>query len=426
MSAMPNLLVCFHRPKYNRTMKQLQAFKYRARPDGQQTRCMKRFAGAKRFVFNKALALQNERQKKGLELLGYAALCRELTQWRHAPQTKWLSEMPIHPLQQALKDLDKAFVNHKEGRAEEPRFKKRGRTAESFRYPDPQQIKLEQQNNRLKLPKLGWIRYRNSRPILGNLRHVTVSESAGKWFVAIQTERDVEPSTPPTGKPIGIDMGVKRFATLNDGTFFSPLNSRKKNTAKLRKAEQALSRKCKRSNNCKKAKARVDRIENRIANARKDYLHKLSTQLCKTHAAICVEDLKVKNLSRSAKGSVEKPGRNVKAKSKLNHAILDQGWGEFRRQLAYKTEWNGGTFVAVPPANTSRTCPCCGHVSARNRLSQARFQCVSCGFEAHADQVGAINVRRAGLARIACEVSSAIRLPAAGTHRSDSGTIQSA
>ena len=149
-------------------------------------------------------------------------------------------------------------------------------------------------------------------------------------------------------------MGVKRFATLNDGTFFSPLNSRKKNTAKLRKAKQAFSRKCKRSNNCKKAKARVGRIENRIANARKDYLHKLSTQLCKTHAAICVEDLKVKNLSRSAKGSVEKPGRNVKAKSKLNHAILDQGWGEFRRQLAYKTEWNGGTFVAVPPANTSR------------------------------------------------------------------------
>ena len=134
-------------------------------------------------------------------------------------------------------------------------------------------------------------------------------------------------------------MGVKRFATLNDGTFFSPLNSRKKNAAKLRKTKQAFSRKCKRSNNCKKAKARVGRIENRIANARKDYLHKLSTQLCKTHAAICVEDLKVKNLSRSAKGSVEKPGRNVKAKSKLNHAILDQGWGEFRRQLAYKTEW---------------------------------------------------------------------------------------
>ena len=98
------------------------------------------------------------------------------------------------------------------------------------------------------------------------------------------------------------------------------------------------------------------RIKNHITNARKDYLHKLSTQLCKTHTAICVEDLKVKNLSRSAKGSVEKPGRNVKAKSKLNHAILDQGWGEFRRQLAYKTELNGGTFVAVPPTNTSRTC----------------------------------------------------------------------
>ena len=139
---------------------------------------------------------------------------------------------------------------------------------------------------------------------------------------------------------------------------------------------------------------------------------------------VCIEDLQVRNMSRSAAGSAEKPGRNVRAKSGLNKSILDQGWFEFRRQLAYKLAWHGGWLIAVPPHNTSRTCPRCGHVSADNRQTQARFACVECGFEDHADVVGAINVLRAGHARFACEVSGAVMPPAAGTHRSDSGAAQ--
>jgi len=118
--------------------------------------------------------------------------------------------------------------------------------------------------------------------------------------------------------------------------------------------------------------------------------------------------------------SAEQPGKQVRAKSGLNKSILDQGWFEFRRQLDYKLAWNGGWLIAVPPQNTSRTCPCCGHVSKDNRQTQARFECVGCGFEENADVVGAINVLRAGHARFACEVSAAAMPPAAGTHRSDS------
>ncbi|MDF1484594.1 transposase, partial [Ramlibacter sp. H39-3-26] len=132
-------------------------------------------------------------------------------------------------------------------------------------------------------------------------------------------------------------------------------------------------------------------------------------------------DLQVRNMSRSAAGTAEQPGKNVRAKSGLNKSILDQGWFEFRCQLDYKLGWNGGWLIAVPPQNTSRTCPCCGHVSADNRQTQAQFLCVACGFEANADVVGAINVLRAGHARFACEVSGAAVPPAAGTHRSDSG-----
>jgi putative transposase len=403
-------------------MERLQAFKYELMPDGWQERQMRRFAGACRFVYNKALALQKERFEQGEKKLGYAGLCKALTAWRNGIETPWLKEAPTHPLQQTLKDLERAYTNFFAKRADFPRFKKKGRS-DRFRYPDPKQIKLDQANSRVFLPKLGWLRYRNSRDVLGTVKNVTVSQSCGKWRVSIQTEREVEQPI-PQGGAVGIDMGIARFATLSDGTFVAPINSFKRHETRLRKAQQALSRKVKFSNNWKKAKARVQRIHSRIGNARRDYLHKTSTAISQNHAMVCIEDLQVRNMSKSAAGSADAPGRNVRAKSGLNKSILDQGWFEFRRQLDYKLAWQGGWLVAVPPQNTSRTCPCCGRVSKDNRQTQARFECVACGFEENADVVGAINVLRAGHARLACEVNGAVMPSAAGTHRSDSGAVQ--
>ncbi|AQR65132.1 cytosine methyltransferase [Aquaspirillum sp. LM1] len=408
-------------------MQRLQAYKYELRPDGQQERQMRRFAGSCRFVFNKALALQKARYEQGKKKLGYAGLCKLLTEWRHSAETAWLADAPVHPLQQTLKDLERAYSNFFARRADFPRFKKKGQS-DSFRYPDPKQIKLDQANSRLFLPKLGWLRYRNSRQALGAVKNITVSQSCGKWFVSIQTEREIEQPI-PQGGAVGIDMGIARFVTLSDGAFYAPLNSFKRHETALRKAQQAMSRKVKFSSNWKKAKARVQKIHSCIGNARRDYLHKCSTTISQNHAMVCIEDLQVRNMSRSAAGTPETPGRNVRAKSGLNKAILDQGWAEFRRQLDYKLAWNGGHLIAMPAQNTSRTCPCCGHVSADNRRTQERFACVGCGFEENADLVGAINVLRHGEAllssegqddaRIACEVSGAVMPPAAGTRRSD-------
>lgn len=406
-------------------MKRLQAFKYECRPNGQQKRQMRRFAGSCRFVFNKALALQKDRYEQGEKKLSYAGLCKQLTQWRNTPETVWLADAPVHSLQQSLKDLERAYANFFAQRASFPRFKKKG-VSDRFRYPDPKQIRLDQANSRLFLPKLGWVRYRNSREVLGTVKNVTVSQSGGKWFVSIQTEREVEVPT-PKGDAIGIDMGVARFAAFDrplpafeDKDHLKPRNSFKKHQARLRKAQRALSRKTKFSNNWKKAKARVQRIHAQIGNARRDYLHKATTTISQNHAMVCIEDLQVHNMSKSAAGTTDQPRSNVKAKSGLNRSILDQGWFEFRRQLDYKLQWRGGWLVAVLPRNTSRTCPTCGHVSADNRRTQAQFQCVQCDFQHNADTVGAINVLRAGHARFACEVSDATRSPAAGTHRSDS------
>ncbi len=272
---------------------------------------------------------------------------------------------------------------------------------DSFRYPDPKQIKLDQVNSRIFLPKLGWLRYRNSRDVLGEVRNVTVSQSGGKWFVAIQTRREVETQL-PTGGIVGIDMGIARFATLSDGSHLDPLDSFKKHQQRLAKYQRRMARKVKFSSNWKKAKARVTQVHIDIGNARKDYLHKASSTISQNHAVVCIEDLQIRDMSRSSKGNAEQAGKRVRQKSGLNRSILDQGWEEFRRQLDYKLAWRGGHLIAVPPRDTSRTCPACGLMSADNRKTQARFACVECGFEENADLVGAINVLAAGHAVLAC------------------------
>ena len=382
-------------------MKRLQAYQYELMPNGEQQRNMRRFAGSCRFVFNKALALQKENHEAGNKFIAYVAMAKLLTGWRNGVDTPWLKDAPCHPLQHALKDLEKAYKNFFAKRTDFPRFKRKG-SGDSFRYPDPKQIKLDQVNSRLFLPKLGWLRYRNSRDVLGELRNVTVSQSGGKWFVSIQTQREMADPVHPSSSSVGIDVGIARFATLSDGSFIEPLNTFRKHQQRLARVQRVMSRKQKFSNNWKKAKAEVQKIHTRITNVRRDFLHKATTTISQNHAIVCVEDLQVRNMSKSAAGSSDSPGRNVRAKSGLNKSILDQGWFEFRRQLEYKQAWLGGEVLAVPPRNTSRTCPACGYVSAENRQTQARFACVECGYENNADLVGAINILERGHRLLAC------------------------
>lgn len=382
-------------------MKRLQAYQYELMPNGEQRCNMRRFAGSCRFVFNKALALQKENHEAGNKFIAYVAMAKLLTGWRNGVDTPWLKDVPCHPLQHALKDLEKAYKNFFAKRTDFPRFKRKG-SGDSFRYPDPKQIKLDQVNSRLFLPKLGWLRYRNSRDVLGELRNVTVSQSGGKWFVSIQTQREMADPVHPSSSIVGIDVGIARFATLSDGSFIEPLNTFRKHQQRLARVQRVMSRKQKFSNNWKKAKAEVQKIHTRITNVRRDFLHKATTTISQNHAIVCVEDLQVRNMSKSAAGSSDSPGRNVRAKSGLNKSILDQGWFEFRRQLEYKQAWLGGEVLAVPPRNTSRTCPACGYVSAENRQTQARFACVECGYENNADLVGAINILERGHRLLAC------------------------
>ena len=368
-----------------------KAFKFEIMPNGEQIRRIKQFCGCSRFVFNRALAWLKERyEQDNNHKFSYSKTTNLLPHWKK--ELIWLKECHSQVLQQSLKDLESAFKNFFEKRANFPKFKRKGEK-DSFRYP--QGCKLEQQNNRLWLPKIGWVCYRNSRDVVGEVKNVTVRQKCGRFFVSIQTEFEQEIPTHQGGE-IGIDMGVVRFATLSNGEFYAPCNAFNRLKGKLAKLQRQLKNKLKFSRNWQKLKAKISKLHYRISNVRRDFLHKISTDISKNHAMIYVEDLQVLNMAKSAKGTAEAHGKNVKQKSGLNRAILDQSWAEFRRQLDYKTQWLGGFLLAVPPQNTSRTCPCCGGVDKANRPTQSVFTCVTCGYTENADVVGALNVLARG------------------------------
>lgn len=359
--------------------------------------------------------MEKESYAKEEKRLGYYKLAGLLKDWKREEETKFLGEAHSQILQQTLKDLDRAYKNFFAKRAEIPKFKRKG-IHNAFRYP--QGFKIDEGNSRIFLPKIGWIRYRDSRKIEGEAKQVTVSLSAGKWYVSIQTEREVEEPKHPGKKAVGIDMGIARFATLSDGSCIKPLNSFRKQERILAKLQRRLSKKIKFSNNWQKQKRKIQKQHQKIANVRKDFLHKETTNISKNHAIVVVEELQIRNMSRSASGTLKNPGKNVRVKSGLNKSILDQGWYEFRRQLEYKMRWRGGELRTVAPQFTSQKCSCCGEVDKASRKTQSKYSCTSCGYEANADYNAAINILAAGLAVTACGASKTLAMkqePACGS-----------
>ena len=416
-----------------------KAFRFRLRTSPGIDKALSIQAGHARFVWNKALALNLGRLERREPIVWYRDLAGLLRLWKQSEEYGFLKEAHSQVLQQRLMDLERAFrdaFDRNQPGKRLPVFKKKG-THGSFRYP--QGFKIDEANSRIYLPKLGWVRYRKSRDIEGTPKQVTVSRAGGCWYVSIQVETEIETPRHSTVSAVGIDLGITRFATLSDGTVFEAANSLKRHQERLARCQRSLSRKQKFSHNWRKAKTKITKLHQRIANIRRDTLHKASTVICQNHAMVVIEDLRVRNMSKSAAGTNENPGRNVKAKTGLNRSILDQGWFEFRRQLEYKQGWYGGWVIAVQPANTSRTCPECGHVDAGNRITQAQFKCLACGHAENADLVAAKNILSRGMqnlrdegqdtadasvgtersARIACEVNGATRPSATGTRRRD-------
>jgi len=344
-----------------------KAYKVRLKTNEKIENMLVRYCGSSRFLWNKCLAMNLERLENRQAILWYNELAWWLTVWKQSEEYGFLKECPSQVLQQKLKDLERAFrdcFDKSQSLKRTPVFKKRGLN-DGIRFP--QGFKID--NRRIFLPKIGWIGFHKSCEIAGKIKNITITNRCGQWFASIQVEQMIEIGKHASDSEIGIDAGVKCFTAFSDGTMIDGVHSFRKHEDALAREQRKLARKKRGSNNWKKQKRKISKLHHTIANVRQDFLHKLSTEISKNQAKVYVEGLKIKNMSASARGTIEEPGRNIKAKSGLNKSILDQGWYEFRRQFDYKLFWMGGMLAEVNPRHTSQTCSCCGHRAKENRMS---------------------------------------------------------
>ena len=413
-------------------MKINKAYKFRLEPNADQEVVLNNLVGAARFAWNQILVKTFEMFANG-ERIDHN-LVKKLPPLKSKPEFAFLEKNSnAVALQQKIRDLVQAwdkFFNTKE-HARLKQSKRKPKKTKFFKLADGTEIQLRPlmprfkkksdgydsirivqfnkycylDGNRVKLPSgVGLVKFRKSQEIRGEIKNVTISKVSGRWYVSFCTEIELtEMPTHPSKSAIGIDLGVKKLITTSNGEVFNPKNSFKTNQVKIAKLQRKLSKKQKFSQNWKKLNSKINRLHHHIANIRQDYLHKITTSISKSHAMIAVEDLKVANMSKSAKGSIENQGKKVKAKSGLNKSILDQGWGMLVDMLEYKQLWRGGLLVKVNPSYTSQICNQCGHVAKENRPTQAKFECVGCGYVANADLNAARNILAAGHAVLSVE-----------------------
>ena len=414
-------------------MKINKAYKFRLEPNAEQEVILNNLVGSARFVWNQVLAVSFEMFAKN-EFINATNLVNKIMDIKANPEFAFLkTSSNAVSLQQKIRDLASAWSRFFDSKvhARLKENKKKPKKPKFFKLADGTEIQLRPlmprfkrksdgcdsirlvqfdkycrvEGNRVKLPNgVGFVKFRKSQDILGIIKNVTISKKSGHWYVSFGTERELEQNPiHPSKTAIGIDLGITKFITTSNADVIQPKNSFKTNQAKLAKLQRQLSRKVLFSQNWKKQNRKIQKLHHHITNVRHDYLHKITTNISKNHAMIVCEDLKVVNMSRSASGTLENKGRNVKAKSGLNKSILDQGWSMALTMLEYKQQWQGGLLIKVNPRYTSQTCFKCKHVAKENRRTQAKFECVECGYIANADVNAARNILAAGHAVLSVE-----------------------
>jgi len=358
-----------------------KVYRFQMRPTKAQEDILYQMAGAKRFVYNWALAARRDAFEATGTGLTYNQQAGELTKLKKQPDTAWLGTCDSQMLQQALRDVDRAFKNFFEKRAKYPRFKSCKDNVQSFRIP--QRVKVE--DGKVYVPKIGWVRIRQSQDVDCKTKGATFKRDAcGKWYVTLTAEFEMPDVPLPPAKPenvIGVDLGLKDFAVLSTGERFAPPKHYRAAERKLRKAQRALSRKQKGSKNRDKARQRLARIHSRVQNKRQDFLHKLTTSLVQNYDGLCIEDLSLLGMART----------------KLAKSVSDAALGEFRRQLEYKAVWHRKHLATIDRFfPSSRLCGECGAVNDALTLADRAWAC-GCGTIHDRDLNAARNIRTEGL-----------------------------
>lgn len=361
-----------------------RAYKFRLYPTPEQAEQLAKTFGCARFVFNHFLRVRTDGFFKDKERIGYNETAKRLTALKQQPETVWLNEVSNVVLQQSLRNLDTAFANFFQKRAKYPSFKSKH---------GPQSARYTTSGFRIKAGEL-WLAkmsapldMRWSRRVKGEVSSVTVSkDAAGRYFASLLSTEEVE-TLPVVSKEIGIDLGLKSALITSDGRAHPNPKFYAKAQERLTRAQRSLSRKKKGSKNRAKARVKVARIHAKVADSRRDWSHKLTTQLIRENQVVSAESLAVKNLVRNRS---------------LAKAIHDVGWSEIVRQLDYKAKWYGRTFVQIDRFYpSSKRCSSCGHTLAALPLATRAWQCPECGAQHDRDINAAINIREAGMAILA-------------------------
>ena len=362
-----------------------KVYRFRMDPTRAQAEALLRMAGARRFVWNWGLARRKEAYAEAGKGLTYNQQAAELTALKKQPDTAWLKEADSQLLQQALKDLDRAFKAFFEKRARFPRFKSKKRDEPRFRIP--QRVRVEE--GKVYIPKVGWVRIRQSQPVDCPIKGATFKrDGEGHWYVSLTAEFEMPDVPLPPANPervVGIDLGLTHFAVLSDGTSpIDPPRFYRKGLAKLRRAQRALSRKQKGSRNHEKARHRLNKVHARVRNQRQEWLHQLTTDLVTRYDGLCLEDLNLKGM----------------AKTKLSKSVLDAALGEFRRQLEYKAVWHRKHLSVIDRYfPSSKLCRECGTINTALTLSERVWRC-TCGAVHDRDLNAAQNIRAEGMRHI--------------------------
>jgi putative transposase len=364
-----------------------KAFKYRFYPTTEQESLLRRTMGCARLVYNKALAARTEAWYERQERIDFVKTSSMLTAWKKEEGLDFLNEVSSVPLQQGLRNLQKAFTNFFAGRTKYPNFKKKsnGGSAEftkaAFRWRDGQ-VFLAKCTEALP------IRWSRDLPFGCEPSTITVKlEPSGRWFVSLLVDTDIA-QLPKTDKQIGLDVGVTSLIATSNGDKIANPKHFKQLRKKLKSVQKALSRKQKGSNNRHKARIEVAKIHAQITDARLDFLHKLTTQLVRENQTIVVEDLAIKNMVKNHKLAV---------------SISDASWGELIRQLAYKCEWYGRELIKIDRwFPSSKRCGNCGHIVDKLPLNIREWECPKCGVNHDRDINASKNILAAGLAVSVC------------------------
>ena len=360
--------------------------RYRLYPTAPQEQSLLVHCGHARFVWNLAVEQQSWWTPRRGPAPGFAAQCRQLTEAR--AEFDWLRAGSVNVAQQALRDFTQAMANFFAGTHRRPTWRKAGRH-EGFRITDTCRTRrLSRHVGEVFVPKVGWVRFGWSRAVPEAKSYRITRDRAGRWHVAFAAIPQPIPA-PGTGEVVGVDRGVAVSAALSTGELLSCPGLSAGRQARLRRLQGRLARAKRGSNRRTQTKVAIARLKARDADTRKDWVEKTTTDLARRFDVIRVEDLNVPGMTRSARGTVETPGTNVRQKAGLNRGILTNGWGRLVARLEHKAP---GRIEKINPAYTSQRCSACGTVDPNNRESQAAFRCRSCGHASNADVNAAINI----------------------------------